>query len=161
MSTYMESLKQKLGYTSLKIRHAEYQVRNFPSLNGAPQSSFTMEENNEDIVPTNPIEEKDRKIFELEKALAKQESEEVSKLKENLVKATAELDEVKEKFNLSSRKLIYTRNATEQKIVESISNPDGFREDPHLISVYSATLNLDDFEEEETTDTLTQGKILS
>ena len=68
---------------------------------------------------------------------------------------------MKEKFNLSSRKLIYTRNATEQKIVESISNPDGFRDDPHLISVYSATLNLDDFEEEETTDTLTQGKILS
>ena len=56
------------------------------------------------------------------------------------------------------KKLHYTKNATEEKIVESISNPDGFREDPHLISVYSATLNLDDFEEEETTDTLTPRK---
>ena len=47
MSTYMESLKHKVGYVSLKIRHAEHQARSFPSLNGVNQSSYTTEENTE------------------------------------------------------------------------------------------------------------------
>ena len=82
----------------------------------------------------------------------------MNQLKENLVKTNAELGAWKQKFNLSSRKLNFTKNATEQKILESISNKDFFRDDPHLISVYSATLNLEDFEEEEAGDTLTPKK---
>ena len=48
-------------------------------------------------------------------------------------------------MNVSKRKLTYTKKATEQKLIESISN-----QDPHLKSVYSATLNVEyfDFEEE-------------
>ena len=56
------------------------------------------------------------------------------------------------------KKLHYTKNATKQKIVESISNPEFFREDPHLISVYTATLNIEDFETEEASDTMTPKK---
>ena len=36
MNEYMENLKKKVGYTSLKIKHAEKQARNFPSLLGFP-----------------------------------------------------------------------------------------------------------------------------
>ena len=36
MSHYMEGLKSKVGYTSMKIRHIERQAKNFPSLIGLP-----------------------------------------------------------------------------------------------------------------------------
>ena len=35
---------------------------------------------------------------------------------------------------------------TEQKLLENISNPQFYRDDPHLIQVYTATLNEDEFE---------------
>ena len=34
MSTYMESLRHKVGYVSLKVKYAEYQAKSFPSLTG-------------------------------------------------------------------------------------------------------------------------------
>ena len=157
MSIYMESLKHKVGYVSLKLKYQESQARNYPSLQGPQQPGYTMEEGElEDIVPRNPIEEKDMKIYELEKALAQQKTEmsELSQLKESLTKTKAELYSVKQNYNVSIKKLNYTKNATEQKIAEAISNPDFFRDDPHLVSVYTATLNMDDFDVAETTDDL-------
>ena len=53
MGEYMENLKKKIGYTSLKIKHAERQAAMFPSLIGLPgeksseqevQGLWTMEE---------------------------------------------------------------------------------------------------------------------
>ena len=107
-------------------------------------------------MPRNSIEEKDMKIDELEKALAQQKTEmsELSQLKESLTKTKAELYSVKQNYNVSIKKLNYTKNATEQKIAEAISNPDFFLDDPHLVSVYTATLNMDDFDVAETTDDL-------
>ena len=107
-------------------------------------------------MPRNPIEEKDMKIDELEKAFALQKTEmsELSQMKESLTKTKAELYSVKQNYNVSIKKLNYTKNATEQKIAEAISNPDFFRDDPHLVSVYTATLNMDDFDVAETTDDL-------
>ena len=43
-------------------------------------------------------------------------------------------------------KIKFTKNATEQRLLESIANPEGFISDPLLIGVYSATLNEEDFE---------------
>ena len=157
MSTYMESLKHKVGYMSLKMIYADFQTRNFPSLQGQGTNTrkFTMEENitsldDDEILPTNPIEEKNKKITELEKVLEDQKKElnEVDNLKSSLAQSKAELSTVKQDYNLSMKKLHYTKNATEQKIVESISNPEFFREDPHLISVYTTTLNIEDLETE-------------
>ena len=36
MNTYMESLRKKVGYVSMKIRYAEHQAIMFPSLIGIP-----------------------------------------------------------------------------------------------------------------------------
>ena len=143
MSTYMESLRHKVGYVSMKIRYSEYQARNFSSLQGSTQPSYTMDEGSnmqeeEEIVPKNPFEEKDKRISELEKALADQKAK-LSDVRENLSQAKLELTNVKQNYNVSIRKLNYTKKATEQKVAEVISNPDFFREDPHLISVNSAT----------------------
>ena len=61
MLSYMQSLKVKLGYESLKSKYLEKQAKNFPSLHGPNvEERATMEENtetDEPILPSNPIEE--------------------------------------------------------------------------------------------------------
>ena len=39
MSAYMQSLRIKVGYVSLKIKYFEHQARNFPSLSGNNQAT--------------------------------------------------------------------------------------------------------------------------
>ena len=48
---------------------------------------------------------------------------------------------IKKNFHTTQQKLNFTKKATEQVLVENISNPNGYIEDPVLIGVYSATLN--------------------
>ena len=43
-----------------------------------------------------------------------------------------------------SKKLDFARRITEQRILETVTNDDFYREDPHLITVLSTTLNEDD-----------------
>ena len=110
-----------------------------------------MEENElgeEGIVPVNPIEEKDRQIAELEKSVEESKSQEIklNQLKEALSKSKAELKTVKSSHDLSLQKLAFTQKATEQRLLDSISNPEGFHADPGLIGVYSATLDEEEFE---------------
>ena len=50
----------------------------------------------------------------------------------------------------SCKKLSFTQKATEQRLLDDISNPEGFHNDPLLIGVYSATLNEDEFVFEKT-----------
>ena len=59
------------------------------------------------------------------------------------------LKNVNRKFE---KKLDFTRKVTEQKILESISN-DSYREDPHLITVLSTTLNEDEIDLDEDSET--------
>ena len=110
--------------------------------------------NEDEILPINPLDEKNKRIAELEKSLTELtfDLSEKDQLKEKLTKASAELSIAKKDVNVSKRKLTYTKKATEQKLIESISNQEFFREDPHLISVYSATLNVEDFDFEEEAD---------
>ena len=39
---------------------------------------------------------------------------------------------------------MFARNVTEQKLFENISDPNFFRDEPHLVQVYTATLNEDE-----------------
>ena len=74
----------------------EKMAKNFPSLPGFDSdipSSMDDDNNIEDVVPINPIEEKDKKITALEKQLEKLESKE------------AELASLKEAFDLKSVEL--------------------------------------------------------
>ena len=102
----------------------------------------------EQIIPICPIADKDNKIATLEKKLqcVKEKDLEIEKLKEAL--ATVNVDLRNERRNLKTfeRKINFTKNATEQRLLESIANPEGFVSDPLLIGVYSATLNEEDFE---------------
>ena len=74
MIIYMEFLKVKHGYQSMKANYFEQ----FPSIGGAgnfgigdmvENQDSNGEEDGIDILPINPIEEKDRQIVDLKKAL--------------------------------------------------------------------------------------------
>ena len=129
----------------------------FPSLYGSDvveeQNMEEPKDGTEDflILPSNPIEEKNQIIAALEKDLedAKTNEQEINKLKEELTKKNAELKIAKSKVNLNQKKINFARNATEDLLIESISSPTGFRENPTLVRVYSATLNEDDFDLDE------------
>ena len=157
MLNYMQSLKSQVGYVSLKSKYVEQQARSFPSLPGFDSDIISnMEENNdlEDLVPINPIEEKDKKIAALEKTVdrMKNKDEEINQLKELLCKTTAELKTAKNSHNTTLKKLDFTQKATEKRLVDSISDPAGFHADPVLIGVYSATLDEGEFDFEETSE---------
>ena len=149
MNTYMQSLRDKIGYVSMKIRYAENQAKMFPSLIGLPgeksseqelQSLWNMEEGENTVeggftTILTPVEEKDKIISEQTSKIQSLIDQQVvlPSLQENLRKIEAE-------NNLLKRKLSFTRRATEQKILDNISNEEFYKEDPHLVCVLSATL---------------------
>ena len=63
----------------------------------------------------------------------------------SLDKTKAENEDLKKYVKTYEKKIRFTRNVTEQKFLENISNPDFYRDDPHLVQVYTATLNEDEF----------------
>ena len=96
------------------------------------------------VYPLNPIEEKDGQIAILEKNIENLQAKEAEniKLKESLSKLNADL-------SWSLKKLEFTKKATEQRLVDNITNTEGFRADPVLIGVYSATLDESEIDFEE------------
>ena len=73
----------------------------------------------------------------------------MNNLKEDLKKTTAELNLMKKNFNTSQQTLSFARKATETLLVENIANPDGYREEPALVRMFSATFHEDDFDIDE------------
>ena len=151
MNEYMRYLKDKVGYVSMKIKHAEKQAHMFPSMLGLAgeksseqevQSLWNMEEGELGVTTIlNPIEEKDKMITEqnlkIQQLLNLQAA--TPTLQDKLEKAEAENATLK-------ARLSYTKRVTEQKILDSVSREEGYREDPHLVCVLSATLDEEDFE---------------
>ena len=163
MGDYMESLKNQAPYyTSLKIKYAESQVRMFPSLIGLPgeksseqelEKLWSMQEG-EGVDESNIAEDRDKIISEQKKqieTLLKNQNDSTS-YQLNMEEMKAENENLKKSLKTYEKKLIFTRNVTEQKLLENISNPDFYRDDPHLVNVYTATLNEDEFEFEEASD---------
>jgi hypothetical protein len=148
MTQYMNSLKVKVGYSSLKTKFLESNAINFPSLSGSKTLSPSMDDDSEEVeglFPSNPIEEKDKEIEKLKKELTNlaKEATENNCLKEALTKASAELKIAQNNILISQRKLDFTNKATEQKLIEDITSSEGYRADNILIGVYSATLDED------------------
>ena len=104
MTDYMEWLKRSVGYESLKSQY----LRQYPSLNVEKSSNMDEQidaDDEEELLPSNPIERRDAKIAELEKNVADMASKENSRLDklEIVVKALtrkvlsfeSELEEIK------------------------------------------------------------------
>ena len=92
MPVYMEFLKVKHGYRSLKAKYFDQ----FPTLGGAGYfgiSEMLEKPDEEDIMQFNPIEEKDRQISKLKRALEENQKEttDINVMKETLLKTRNEL----------------------------------------------------------------------
>ena len=179
MLHYMQSLRMSVGYVSLKIRNFEQQNRNFPPLrsrisgDNSNSDAYDVMDSDEkagdeevlltnsleekdplgEVFPTSPLEEKDRRISSLTKQVEELRNEvsEVTELKESLTKAKAKLKIVNNLSTNSKKRLSYAKNVTEQRMVEAILTETP-HEVPHLASIYSATLNEDEFEMDESSN---------
>ena len=119
MAIYMQGLREKVGYASLKIKYYEYQAKNFPSISGNNQENVGYSniedcDNDEEceILPMNPIQEKDKKIAELEQKLS-ESSADFDNLRETLTKTKAELSCVKKNSLVLNKKINFTNKVTE------------------------------------------------
>ena len=149
MYNYMEFIKIKNGYRSLKSKYFEQ----FPNPGGAANFCISdMQEtpvnsgDDEDIVPQNPIEEKDRQIAELKKALEESRSEvnDVTDIKDCLVKTRDELKLARHSSIMKSKKIDFARKVTEQRMSNSLSNlSDDLEEE--LVSLYSTLVDEENF----------------
>ena len=83
---------------------------------------------------------------------------ETKQLEEALAKLSSELVIAKKNCQISQRKLEFPQKATENRLVDNITNPDGYISDNILIGVYSATLNEDQFEFDENSETETRSR---
>ena len=81
-------------------------------------------------------------------------SSELNNTKELLTKANAELCMIKKNSQVLNKKINFTKKVTEDQLLAAIENPDSLSENPHIISVYSATLNEDDFILDEAQETV-------
>ena len=127
----------------------------FPSLIGLPgetsselevDRAWTMneEENLKTAEILNPIEERDKTIFEQHQL--------IENLKEFQLKATSlsdQLHKMEVENAIMKKKISFTRRATEDRIFENITNKESYREDPLLVAVLSATLDEDELETDE------------
>ena len=151
MNSYMQGLRSSIGYVSMKIKYIEKQAKMFPSLIGLPgersseqevAGAWSMDESEQPShsIILNPIEERDKLIFE-----QSQEIEKLKSLESKCLSVTNELQRYKGENSVMKKKINFTRKATEERTFENISNKDFYRDDPLLVAVLSATLNEDDF----------------
>ena len=150
MTTYMDFIKLKHGYRSLKTMYYE----KYPNLGGAGSCGISENENSngdeEDIVPINPIEEKDGQIADLKKALEECQKEltDINVIKDTLVKTRNELKFSKKYTAVSKRKIDFARKITEQRMSDCLLVPSSHRED-ELINLYYTLADEDSFKLED------------
>ena len=145
MSTYMDMVRLKHGYRSLKVKYYEQ----FPNLGGTGCAGLEIVEkviSEDDTVPMNPIEEKDLEIAKLKDASNQAESE-MAAVKEILTRNKSELKSLKWSANVNKNKIEFARKVVEQSIDLSIANSSlvGERED-ELVSLYSTLIDEDEFD---------------
>ena len=109
----------------------------------------TGEEDEEDLLPSNPIERRDAKIAELEKSVA-----DMNELKENVLKMKAEVKLAVKTANIANAKVNFARSVTEERLKECLPAPSF--DDDHskvLVALMSSLLDEDSFELDPDTDT--------
>ena len=148
MTEYMAELKRTIGYESLKSQY----LKQYPSL--MTEKSNNMEDleeaENEDVLPNNPIEQRDARIAELEKNVV-----EMNDMKENVLKMKAELKIAVKAANIANAKVKFARNVTEERLKECL--PDPSFEDEHskvIVALMSSLLDEASFEIDPETDSL-------
>ena len=147
MSDYMAELKRQVGYESLKSLY----LRQFPSLQEEQMSSMgDGDEEEDELIPTNPIERKDAKIAELEKTAAQ-----VNQLQEAVIKMKAEHKIAIKAANVFKTKIKFARKVTEERLRECLPVPSFEKEHSSvLVTLMSTLIDEDSFELDPATNTL-------
>ena len=143
-------MKRKIGYVSLKSQY----LRQFTSLHAENSSIMEQrlpgEDEEEDILPSNPIERIDAKIAELADSVV-----DMNILKENVVKLKAELKLAVKTANIANAKVTFARKVTEERLKECLPVPSF--EDEHskvLETLMSSLLDEDSIENVPETEAL-------
>ena len=145
LEMYMNMVKTKHGYSSLKQKYFEQN----PIPGGAGNFGISEREDSiedSDIVPMNPIEEKDLQLSNLQQALeeSRKEVQDIVSLKESLVKTKTELRAAKKSSILAKSKVDLARKVTEQRIIQSLPNLTSDIEED-LVSLYSNLVDEESF----------------
>ena len=159
MADYMQHLKTRIGYTSLKIQYQEKQQQEFPKLGG-----FGQEENGfarmveqdipeQDLEPNDSAEAKDEKIASLEQKLS-----DFNVVQQKLRVKEEELKLAQKNSRLARNKLINVKKVAEQRMVERLSDPR-FKDDysHHFVNIYASCENPDDYNFNTETDSIEHG----
>ena len=146
MDQYMEMISSKHGYSSLKQKF--YQQNPIPGGAGnfGIEERTDCTEDGDDIIPMNPIEHKDQQLAALQKALeeSRKEVQDISLLRESLVKTKNELRSAKRSSSLAKSKIDLARKVTEQRMSTCLSGPSPNVEED-IISLYSTLLDEENF----------------
>ena len=133
----MDELERLVVYESLKFQY----LQQFPSLqaenmiNMEERLSGEEDEEEEVLLPSNPIQRRDARIAELEK-----NTEEVSSMKEQMTKLNAELSLAKKNTFLAKKKLNFARTVTEQRLKECLPVPSFKDEHSSVLITLMSTL---------------------
>ena len=139
MSDYMSYLKEKVGYTSLKMQFLEMQ---FPPLRGASkhEGGFghmedPLDNDNDNTDHTNDeIEELNIQLSDLHK------------VQQELVETKARLKLEEKNARTATLKLEHVEKVATQRIVESISGANFDEDSNHLAMLLATVLEKDDFQ---------------
>ena len=104
-----------------------------------------IKQGDDDLVPINPIEEKDNQIVELKKALeeSKKEISDINAVKERH-KARSELQTAKKSTILANNKLEFARKVTEQRMYNCLNQASEDLEE-ELVTLYSNLVDEEQF----------------
>ena len=165
MSAYMQHLKAKIGYTSLKMQYQEKQHKDYPRLGGFGEQELDgfsrmvehhdidLENDGDDDTLVNPIEKRDAKIALLEKNLS-----DFNQVKEKLRHKEEELMLAQKNSRLTRNKLVHVKKVTEQRMLECLPDPK-FKDDysHHLANIYATCEDPENFTFNDETDALEVG----
>ena len=142
-------LKKKTGYESLKSQY----LKQYPSLNSDPMCNMDDaskdEEDSDNLIPTNPVEARDAKIYELEGKVAKMSAdlEASAKFKanfQNTVKTTV----------TARNKLKHIKKVTEERLKECLQKPNFEEHSKVLVSFLYAVIDEESFDIDPASETL-------
>ena len=117
MVEYMAELRKVIGYESLKSLY----MKQYPSLKAGVDSIIDDEKQTGDddeeseVLPSNPIKRRDEKIAELENTVAT-----IPKLKEEIEKAKDELKNVVKSADVTGKRVKFARKVTEEWLKETL-----------------------------------------
>ena len=139
----------KHGYRSMKTRYFEQ----FPNLGGTGTAGMEIVEREEgaedEIIPINPLEEKDKEIASLKLALedSTKACEDATIVNTNLSKTKAEMKALRWNSNVNKNKIDFARKVVEQSIDLSLADSTLHGEkEKELVALYSTLVDEGNFE---------------